>query len=247
MAQAKAKDIAQEPTATPSLLRILTLVTVLGVVVALVFALVIAGTDIEQGEVQRIFYVHMPAFFGAFVAFGATVLGGVMYLWKRDPKWDRLAVAGVEVGFALALINLITGSIWARPIWNTWWTWDPRLTSEAIMVLTYAAYMMLRAGIDNVDTRRRFASVYGILAFATVLLVLFIIRVRDDTIHPTVVGNSPQNAQGSFAATSGVVGALMVGLLVWGLIVPVTLMWYRIRLENMLDWVNRKKMEVLSA
>ncbi|MCA9886229.1 MAG: cytochrome c biogenesis protein CcsA, partial [Anaerolineae bacterium] len=137
MAQAKAKDIAQEPTATPSLLRILTLVTVLGVVVALVFALVIAGTDIEQGEVQRIFYVHMPAFFGAFVAFGATVLGGVMYLWKRDPKWDRLAVAGVEVGFALALINLITGSIWARPIWNTWWTWDPRLTSEAIMVLTY--------------------------------------------------------------------------------------------------------------
>lgn len=247
MAQAKPKDFAQQPTSAPNLLRILTLVTVIGVVIALVFALNIAGTDIEQGEVQRIFYVHMPAFFGAFLAFGATVLGGIMYLWKRDPKWDRLAVAGVEVGFAFALINLITGSIWARPIWNTWWTWDPRLTSEAIMVLTYAAYMMLRAGIDNMDTRRRFASVYGILAFATVLLVLFIIRVREDTIHPTVVGNSPQNAQGTFAASDGVVTALMVGLVVWGLLVPVTLMWYRLRLENMLDWVNRKKMEVLSA
>lgn len=247
MAQAKPKDIAIQPTSVPSLLRILTLVTVIGVVVALVFALNIAGTDIEQGEVQRIFYVHMPAFFGAFLAFGATVLGGVMYLWKRDPKWDRLAVAGVEVGFAFAMINLITGSIWARPIWNTWWTWDPRLTSEAIMILTYAAYMMLRAGIDNMDTRRRFASVYGILAFATVLLTLFIIRFREDTIHPTVVGNSPQNAQGTFAATSGVVTALMVGLLIWGLLAPVTLIWYRIRLENMLDWVNRKKMEVLSA
>ncbi|QPC82133.1 cytochrome c biogenesis protein CcsA [Phototrophicus methaneseepsis] len=238
---------AAPPTPTPNLLRILTVATLIGLVLVSVLAFYVAGTDIEQGEVQRLFYFHMPSFFGAFVAFSATVVGGIMYLWKREPKWDRLAVAGVEVGFALSVITLATGSIWARPIWNTWWTWDPRLTSAAIMVLTYAAYLMLRAGIDNPDTRRRFASVYGILAFATVLLTLFIIRFREDTIHPVVIGTSPQNAQGTFEATPGVVGALLPNLLFWSTLLPITLMWYRIRLENMLDWVNRQKMEALDA
>lgn len=242
----KDKGSVAPPASVPSLLRILTIATIIGLVIVSVLAFFVAGTDIEQGEIQRIFYVHMPSFFGAFTAFGATVLGGIMYLWKRNPKWDRLAVAGVEVGLALSLINLVTGSIWARPIWNTWWTWDPRLTSAAIMVLTYAAYLMLRAGIDNIDTRRRFSSVYGILAFSTVLLTLFIIRLRDDTIHPVVIGASPQNAQGTFEATSGVVGALLPNLLFWSTLLPITLMWYRIRLENMLDWVNRQKMEALN-
>ena len=118
----------------PGSLKVLTVITILGLLVTLYLGLFFVGTDVEQGAVQRLFYIHMPAFFGAFTAFGATVVGGIMYLTKRDPKWDRLAVAGVEVGLALSLVNLLTGIAWMRPIWNSWWLWDPRLTSAAIMV-----------------------------------------------------------------------------------------------------------------
>lgn len=233
------------PNETPKTLRILTVITLLGLAITLYLALFFVGTDVEQGQVQRLFYVHMPAFFGGFVAFGATVWGGIQYLRTNDPKWDRLAVAGVEVGLALTTINLLTGMAWMRPIWNAWWIWDPRLTSSAIMALTYAAYLMLRAGIENPDTRRRFASVYGIIAIASVILTLVIIRIRPDTIHPAVIGASPQNAQGEFEATTGVVIALIPSLIFYSTVLPVTLMWYRIRLENFADFVAQKKAQVL--
>ena len=229
----------------PRRLRILTIVTALGFAATLFLGLFAAGMDIQQGAVQRIFYVHMPSFFGAFTAFGATVVGGILYLWRKDDQWDRIAVAGVEVGLAFALINLATGSIWARPIWNTWWTWDPRLTSAAIMVLIYAAYLMLRAGIEDPSRKRRLMSVYGIFAFVSVLTTLFIIRVVPETIHPVIVGASPQNAQGSFEATSGVVMALIPSLILWLIFMPMTLMWHRCRLENRMEAVNRLKVQVL--
>ena len=104
---------------------------------------------------------------------------------------------------------------------------------------------MLRAGIENPDTRRRFASVYGILAITTVILTLVIIRIRPDTIHPAVIGPSPQNAQGEFDATTGVVIALIPALIFYSTIFPITLMWYRIRLENMFDALAQRKAEVL--
>jgi heme exporter protein C len=237
------------PAAAPSLLRILTIVTILAVAIGLYMGLFYAGTDRDQGDVQRIFYIHMPSFFGAFLAFGATVIGGIQYLRTRDVKWDTLALAGVEVGIALGIVNLVTGSIWARPIWNTWWTWDPRLTSDAIMILAYAAYLMLRNGIENDDQRRRFAAVYGILAFATVIITLVIIRIRPDTIHPAVIGPSPQNAEGTFElqATPGVGAALGINLLIWGLLVPVTLIWHRIRLENFALRVQALKARLLDV
>ena len=228
----------------PRLLRMLTIVTALGLAATLYLGLFVAGTDVQQGEVQRIFYVHMPAFFGAFTAFGATVVGGVMYLWRGSERWDKIASAGVEVGLAFALINLATGAVWARPIWNTWWTWDPRLTSAAIMALTYAAYLMLSAGIED-PRRRRLMSVYGIFAFVSVLTTLFIIRVVPETIHPVIVGASPQNAQGSFEATSGVALALIPSLILWLVFMPLTLMWHRYRLENRIEAVQRLKIRML--
>jgi len=242
----KSKPVGIELTPIPNALKVLTALTVIGLLITLYLGLFFVGTDLEQGDVQRLFYIHMPVFFGAFTAFGATVLGGVMYLAKRDPKWDRLAVAGVEVGLAMSTVNLLTGIAWMRPIWNSWWLWDPRLTSAAIMVLTYAAYLMLRAGIENPDTRRRFASVYGILAITTVILTLVIIRIRPDTIHPAVIGPSPQNAQGEFDATGGVIAALIPSLIFYSTIFPITIMWYRIRLENMFDALEQKKAQVLS-
>jgi heme exporter protein C len=226
----------------PRNLMILTVVTVLAVVFGLFMALVQAGTDDQQGNVQRIFYIHMPSFFGAFFAFGTTVVGGIQYLRTRNAKWDVLALAGVEVGLMLALINLITGMIWARPIWNTWWTWDPRLTSAAVMALTYMAYLMLRAGIENPEQRRRFGSVYGIVAISTVILTLVIIRIEPRTIHPAVIGSSPQNAEGGFNLTASMQMALLTNLLIWGILIPLTLMWWRVRLENL-----RARVEGLKA
>ena len=237
--------IRESTVERPRALTILTVVTVIAVAIGLFLALVYADMDIEQGQVQRIFYIHMPVFFGAFIAFSATVVGGIMYLRNRQVKWDTLALAGVEVGLVLALINLVTGAIWARPIWNTWWTWDPRLTSAAIMALTYAAYLMLRAGIENPDARRRFASVYGIVAITTALLTLLIIRFVPDTIHPAAIGNSPQNSEGEFGLEGTMVVALLFNLVVWGILVPTVMMWYRIRLENKAEQVNAMKLELL--
>ncbi len=235
-----------EATPMPRALQLLTILTLVGFCFTLVLGLFVAGTDIQQGEIQRIFYIHMPSFFGAFSAFGLTVVGGILYLWRKSEGWDRVALAGVEVGLAFALINLATGAIWARPIWNTWWTWDPRLTSAAIMALTYAAYLMLRAGIEDETRKRTFMSVYGIFAFTSVLVTLFIIRVVPETIHPVIVGASPQNAQGSFEATSGVVMALVPSMLLWLTLMPITLIWHRSRIERRLEAVNRLKMRILT-
>ncbi|MBE2269829.1 MAG: cytochrome c biogenesis protein CcsA [Anaerolinea sp.] len=242
-----AADTPPHTATRTRILRGLTVITLIAVAVGLFTALVTAGMDAEQGNVQRIFYVHVSAFAGAFIALGATVIGGLAYLRTRNIKWDTFALAGVEVGFALALVNLITGSIWARPIWNTWWTWDPRLTSAAIMVLTYAAYLMLRSGIENAETRRRFASVYGILAYVTVIITLIIIRIRPDTIHPAVIGASPQNAEGGFGLTPSMITAMTVNMVVWSVFIPITLMWWRIRIENLAQRVQAKRLQVLEA
>ncbi len=230
----------------PRLLTWLTVITILATLGGLYLALFYAGMDDRQGQVQRIFYIHVSAFSGAFVSFCVTVVGGILYLRTRNPKWDTLALAGVEVGFALSLINLTTGMVWARPIWNTWWTWDPRLTSAAIMILTYAAYLMLRNGIENPETRRRFASVYGILAISTVIITLIIIRIRPDTIHPAVIGASPQNAEGTFEMTSSMRLTLGYNSAVWSILIPATLIWYRVRLQNLADRVHTLKMRLLS-
>ncbi len=237
----KPKHVAAQPRN----LTILTAVTALALLIGLYMALVYAGTDSEQGHIQRIFYIHMPSFFGAFVAFSVTVVGGVQYLRTHETRWDTLALAGVEVGLALAIVNLVTGAIWARPIWNTWWNWDPRLTSDAVMVLTYSAYLMLRGGIENVDTRRRFASIYGIVAITTALLTLLIIRFVPETIHPAVVGPSPQNAEGTPRLGGTMVPTLLFNLVVWGALIPATLIWYRVRLQNFGERVNQMRLDLM--
>lgn len=223
----------------------LTVVTAVLVAFGLYLALGYAPTEAAQGEVQRIFYIHLSAFTGAFMAFGATVVGGVLYLRTRQVKWDTLALAGVEVGMVLALMNLVTGMVWARPIWNTWWTWDPRLTSEAIMILTYAAYLMLRNGIENPEQKRRFVSVYGILAMTTVIATLIITRIRPDTIHPVVIGPSPQNTEGGFEMTQRIGMTVGINSFIWTVFVPLTLIWWRIRLENFAERVRALKMQVM--
>ncbi|MCC7207893.1 MAG: cytochrome c biogenesis protein CcsA [Anaerolineae bacterium] len=216
----------------PRLLAALTALSAAGVLAGLYLALVFAGTDAVQGHVQRIFYIHMPAFFGATLGYGLAVVGGVQYLRTGQRRWDVLALSGIEVGCALTFINLTTGMIWSRATWNAWWTWDPRLTLEAIMAVTYVAYVLLRGGIQDPHERRYVSSVYAILAFITVILTTFIVRIRPDTIHPIVI--EAQRGAGAFAinATPGMTLALLFNLGVWGVLLPATLIWYRIRLEH---------------
>jgi len=227
-------------------LRLLTYAAVILFVLALLMDFFYVGPEKEQGEAQRIFYVHLGSFLGAFLAFGAAVVAGIMYLFRgNNPKWDTLGLAGVEIGLGLSTITIITGMAWARPIWNTWWTWDPRLTSITIMWLAYAAYMMLRAGLDDPERRMRFAAVYGILAFTSVLYTIIIIRIRPDTIHPVVAGPTQADPEGGFQITGRIRDTLFFNLVTFG-VMTVVLLWYRIRLENLSQSIARRKMQLLA-
>lgn len=227
------------------ILNAMTVAAFVGFIAGLLLALVFAETDKTQGHVQRIFYMHVSAFSGATVAFFAGAFGGVQYLRTRNVKWDTFSLAGVEVGFALSLITLVTGMVWARPTWNTWWTWDPRLTSAAIMSLTYAAYFMFRGSVESPDRRRIFASVYAVLAVTTVILTFMITRIRPDTIHPTVIGPSAANAQGGFEVAQKMGMTLGINSFIWCVLIAPTLMWWRIRLANLHERVERKRFDII--
>ena len=147
---------------------------------------------------QRIFYIHMGCNIGAFAGFIVSVVGSIGYLVTRNLDWDRLAHAAVEVGTVIGLGTILTGIFWAKPTWNTYWTWDPRLTTSTITVLVYIAYLLFRNGVDNRRTRARFGSIYAILAFLSVPLTFFSARFFR-SIHPVVFGNENPDAQGSFA------------------------------------------------
>ncbi len=216
-----------------------------GLALLMIFAY--ARPETIQGNAQKLFYVHLGAFFGAFVLFGAAVVAGIQYLRLRQNRWDILGYAAIEVGLIFSLVNIVTGAIWARPIWGTWWTWDPRLTTITIMWLTYAAYMMLRAGIEDPERRKRFAAVYAILAFTSVLLTVIIIRVRPDTIHPVAAGPSlaSDSAEGEFDMAPRVVQTLLFSIFV-SIFLAITLTWHRIRLENRAEQIEARKAALLT-
>ncbi len=223
----------------------LTVAAAIMFVVAIGMAVFYAPTD-AQGMVQRIFYPHLGSFMGGALAFLVAATAGVLYLITRADRWDTLALSAIEVGLVFTGFNIISGAIWARPIWNTWWTWDPRLTSAAVMWMAYAAYLMLRNSIEDPGRRARLAAVYGILAFSSVIFTTVITRIRPDTIHPVVVGPSPQNAQGSFGVSDPrMVATLMFNILTF-IVLAITLIWHRIRLEDFSRHVAALKMRYLT-
>ena len=223
----------------------LAVVSVLLFLVSLYMDWAYVGPERTQGEVQRVFYVHLGSFLGSFIAFTAVVVGGIQFLRTRDARWDAFGLANVEIGLVLSAITVVTGMTWAKPIWNTWWTWEPRLTSVTIMWLAYAAYMMLRSGIEDPERRRRFAAVYGILAFASVLFTIIIVRVKPDTIHPVIAGPTQADPTGSFDVTDRIRDTLFFSLFTFA-VMTITLVWYRIRLENLFEHIQVRRMNVLS-
>ena len=140
-------------------------------------------TDKETGIVQRIFYFHVPLAWIAFFAFFLVFLGSIQYLRKRNKKWDIFASASAEIGIIFTTLVLITGSIWARPIWGVWWTWDVRLTTCLVLWLIYIAYFIIRAYISEGERRARFAAIVGIIGFIDVPIVALTISLSR-TQHP---------------------------------------------------------------
>ncbi len=170
--------------------KLLALLSVLAFLLVLfAFIRMLFFTPVEQtmGLVQKVFYFHMSAAWVGMLAFLAAAVFGLLYLSRKDLKWDTLTAASVEVGLLFTVICIISGMIWARPIWNTWWTWDPRLTTVTIMAFTYIAFILLRRGVDNPTRRARFSAVYAVIGFISVPLTFFSARLLR-TIHPVVFG-----------------------------------------------------------
>lgn len=152
--------------------------------VGLWFALT-APPDTTQGEYSRLLGIHPPAMWVAFVAFGVTALGSIMWLARRTERWDRLAAASVEVGVIFTAIGLFSGMVWGQAVWGTPWDWqDPRLMSTAVMFFVYVGYIALRNAIDDPGVRARRSAILGVVAVIQVPLVYFSVNLFR-TLHQT--------------------------------------------------------------
>jgi len=206
-------------------------------------ALVFAPTEAVMGQVQRVFYFHVATAWVGMLGFVAAGVSGILYLRSGDMKWDRAEIAAVEISLVFFFITIVLGSIWARPVWNTWWTWDPRLTTAAITELIYIAYFMLRQGIDDPDRRARFGAVYTLIGAVSVPITFMAIRLFR-TIHPVVVGNQSAEAQGGFAMTSDMKVAFFFALFAFTIIF-IDLFWNRIRMSVLAEKVEQLKLKVM--
>ena len=195
-----------------------------------------------MGPVQKVFYFHVSTAWVGMLAFGVAAVAGIFYLRTADRKWDLAAVAAVEIGLVFALVCIITGSIWARPIWNTWWTWDPRLTTATIMELVYAAYLMLRQGLEDPEKRARFGAVYAIIGFISVPLTFISIRIFR-TIHPVVIGSNDPSASGAFDMIPSMLITFMFSLATFSVLF-VDLLIHRIRLAKLSDSLEQLKLRL---
>ena len=219
-------------------LLILTIISAVLMMAAAFGALGIApsavGLTPDETAAQRIIYFHVPVAWLSMLAFGVTAIGSVVYLITSKRLWDSLAVSSAELGIVFTLAAMASGSLWAKPAWNTWWTWDPRLTTYTIMFLLYVAYFMLRSAMDDPARRARFAAVYGIFAFLSVPITFMSIRWWR-TIHPVLI-----DSKSGFGLSKGMMPVFFLSLIAFTLFYVVLLI-YRVRLERSREQVDALK------
>lgn len=208
---------------------------------ALIYAKPAANLAGTEQLAQRIFYLHMGCNFGALLAFLISLAGSILYLVTRNLEWDRMTQASVEAGIICGLGTTITGAIWAKPTWNTYWTWDPRLTSVTITLLIYIAYLLLRNGIDNRQARARFGSIYALIAFLSVPLTYYSARWFR-SIHPVVFQGQNSNAQGGFQVGPSMGQTIMVALVGFCLLYAALMVtrWRQLRLQDQVDTLREE-------
>jgi heme exporter protein C len=137
------------------------------------YGLWLTPPDVFMGQLVRLLYIHPPVAWVAYLAYGVTSIAAILYLWKRTrrPEWDLLSAASAEIGVVFTALTLVTGSIWGRPTWHVWWTWDARLTTTALLFLLYVGYLALRSAIDDPEKRAKRAAVMALIAFVDVPIV----------------------------------------------------------------------------
>jgi len=138
--------------------------------VGLYLGLVVVPPDAVQGDVQRIMYLHVPSIVTAYLAFSVVFCSSILYLWKRDLRFDAVAVSSAEIGVIFTGITLATGTIWGKPTWGVWWTWDARLTLTAILFTIYMGYLMLRSFAEDPQAGARYGAVLAIIGFLDIPL-----------------------------------------------------------------------------
>ena len=209
---------------------------------ALIYARPAANLAGDEQTAQRIFYIHMGCVMGALLGYTVSLTGSFAYLFTRKMGWDRITQTSIEVGTIFGTGILVTGSLWAKPTWNTYWTWDPRLTTATITVLIYIAYMLFRNGIDNRQTRARFGSIYAIFASLSLPITYYSARWFR-SIHPVVFNGANGEAQGSFDIGPSMGQTLSTAMLAF-ILLGITLMIHRWRQLGLEDRVAELREEV---
>ncbi|WP_456385260.1 cytochrome c biogenesis protein [Desulfolithobacter sp.] len=166
--------------------RIYIILTAVVFATAIYMVFIHAPTERIMGSIQKIFYFHLACALAGFLSFLCAFVSGIFYLVRRDMKWDILGAASVEIGLVFTTLVLVTGMLWGRPVWNTWWTWDPRLTTSLILWFIYASCLILRFSVDRQDKRATFFAVMTIIGFVDVPIVFMSARLWR-SIHPVVI------------------------------------------------------------
>ncbi len=224
-----------------------------GIVATLAMAFLYAPVEVTMGNVQRIFYFHVGSAWVASVTFFVSLVSGILYLRGRRPLWDTISLASVEIGIVFIMMTIVSGSVWGRPAWNTWWLWSPRLTSVTIMWLVYIAYLVLRGAIDDPERKRRFSAVYVIAAFVTVVVTYGSIRILRD-IHPVMFGPALEQAQGmeqGLQEFDSGLASMKMGITLTMSTIGFTLLYIawlanRLRLQGTKDALAEVKMRILA-
>jgi heme exporter protein C len=202
-------------------------------VLALLAALLYAPTEQTMGHAQRIFYFHVPSAWVAFLAFFVVCAASILFLWKRERKWDILAVSSAELGVLFASLVLITGPLWAKTAWGIWWTWDARLTATLVLWLIYMGYLMLRAYVEEPERRARLSAVLGIVGAVDIPFIVLSVQWWR-TQHPSLILTQSGGLEPEMVQT------LLVALLSFSL-VYVYLLLRRVRLEKTRDLLEAMK------
>lgn len=162
---------------------------------------------------QKIFYFHVPVALTSFIMFGITAVAGVLFLAKKDKKYDMLGYVSAETAVTFAVLTMITGILWTRAEWGVWWTWEPRLTTYFLLLLLMGGYFMLRSTVEDPNRRARFSAVYGIVAFMDVPISFFSIRLIQ-SVHPVVFSSRGAAMETNMLVTFmiGMAGMVCLGI-----------------------------------
>ena len=218
--------------------KILAVLSLISILVALYFALVYAPTESTMGTIQRIFYFHVPQ--GILSYTSALLLGFacIMYLVKGDLKWDRFAYSSAELGVLFSSTSIVTGMIWAKPVWGAWWVFDARLTAQLMLALLFVAYFMLRAYLPDREKRARLSTVFGFLAMLDVPINYLSIWLWT-TQHP-----QPVIGGGGLAPEMAIAFTVCLGAFA---VVYACLLVHRLAIARMEDDVEHIEHEVQAA